>query len=380
MKNIKQLPLVSIVTPSYNQGRFIRQCIESVLTQGYPRIEYIIIDGGSTDETIDIIKEYEDKLIWISEKDEGQSDAINKGFKMAKGEIIAWLNSDDTYEPGAVENSVKYFIEDNDIVLTYGEGYITNDKDEKVKKFDATQEFDLWTLINVWDYIMQPTTFFRRKTVEEIGYLDKKLNWCMDWDLWIRLANVGKVKYIPEFIADSREYGDTKTSTGGSKRFKEIVQLMRKYSGKKYMPGYFLYGSSTLYSRVEEIKFLNALGRGGMYLVHTMVFSNLPIRYADGWIGKRYCFIVPVLYNAFQLEGRIICNKVLPCKVDVYQGKSLIKHVKIENSGVFKIDIDKLDTANEERNINMKINRQFKPENDKRKLSLIIDEVQYFKR
>jgi glycosyltransferase involved in cell wall biosynthesis len=378
MKNIKQLPLVSIITPSYNQGRFIRQCIESVLTQDYPRIEYIIIDGGSTDETIDIIKEYEDKLIWISEKDEGQSDAINKGFKMAKGEIIAWLNSDDTYEPRAVSNSVKYFMEDKDIVLTYGEGYITNDQDERVKKFDATQEFDLWTLIHVWDYIMQPTTFFKKETIEKLGYLDKNLNWCMDWDLWIRLANAGKVKYISEFIANSREYGDTKTSTGGYKRFKEIVALMRKYSHKKYTPGYFLYGASTLYTDLEETFLLNKIGKYVMYLVHKTVFQNLPIKYQDGWVKKEYHLTIPQIYNGVVIKGEVISNSVIPLQLKFYRNRTKVTK-SINALGSFEKKVELTDSIDrQDYTIKIKANKTFKPLHDSRRLSVRITDIQFF--
>src|SRR5690606_36954887 len=108
---------------------------------------------------------------------------------------------------------------------------------------------DLWSLIHVWDYIMQPTTFFRREALQEVGYLDENLHWCMDWDLWIKLAKKYKVAYINRVLANSREYAETKTSTGGWKRFREIVSVMRKYGTKKYPPGYFLYGTSTLYTQ-----------------------------------------------------------------------------------------------------------------------------------
>src|SRR4030042_198392 len=117
----KELPLVSIVTPSLNQGRFIEETILSVKNQTYPRIEYIVIDGGSSDGTLDILNKYSDSLIWISERDKGQSDAINKGWKMSKGEIIAYLNADDTYMPGAVETAVRFLADNMDVGLVYGE-------------------------------------------------------------------------------------------------------------------------------------------------------------------------------------------------------------------------------------------------------------------
>ncbi|MHB8108734.1 MAG: glycosyltransferase family 2 protein [Syntrophorhabdaceae bacterium] len=240
-------PLVSIITPSYNQGKFIEATIGSVLSQGYPNLEYIIVDGGSTDDSLSIIQKYNGQLTWVSERDKGQSNAINKGFRMAKGEIVAWLNSDDTYEPGAIHEAVEYF-KRHDVALVYGEGDIIDEYGQKVKRFEATQRFDLWTLVYGWDYIMQPTTFFKKDALATVGYLDEDLHWTMDWDLWIKLAKKYEVGYINKVLANSREYGDSKTSTGGWKRFGEICTILRKYGEKRFPPGYFSYGASTLYT------------------------------------------------------------------------------------------------------------------------------------
>ena len=242
-------PLVSIITPSYNQGKFIRETIESVLSQDYDNIEYIIVDGVSTDNSLDIIQEYEGKLTYISEKDNGQSDAINKGFKMAHGEIVAWLNSDDVYEPHCISRAVEEFKKNTKLGLVYGDGYILDEHSNKIKVFEYTQEFDYWKLVNFWDYIMQPATFFRKEMLQKIGYLDVSLHYCMDWDLWIKLAAVSEVKYVPELFACSREYGDTKTSTGGDKRLEEIIGLLQKYSKKKEPLGVASYKASTFYTK-----------------------------------------------------------------------------------------------------------------------------------
>lgn len=300
-------PLVTVITPSYNQGRFIRKTIESVLTQDYSNIEYIIVDGGSTDETLDILNEYKGLLKYISEKDEGQSDAINKGFRMAKGEIVAWLNSDDVYEKNCISKIVNYFIDNPNLGLLYGEGYIIDENDTKIKIFEATQEFDLWTLINVWDYIMQPTTFFRASKLKEINYLNTKLHYCMDWDLWIRLALVSEVKYINEILACSREYNETKTSTGGARRLHEIAMLMKKYSFHEEPIGIKLYQASTTYTEFAHLPTVEQ--RLGQYLVNIVknTLSNLPIRYSDNWIGKELSLVLP--YNVEKV--RIILSNIL---------------------------------------------------------------------
>ena len=150
-------PLVTIVTPSYNQGRFIRATIESVLSQDYPHVEYIIMDGGSTDETAAVVEPYRDRLTWISEKDRGQSHAINKGFRMAKGEIVAWLNSDDTIAPGAITHAVEAFERQPGAGAVYGEGYLM---DEDGRSKTASQ---LPSRSTSGNWFICPTTYFNRR-------------------------------------------------------------------------------------------------------------------------------------------------------------------------------------------------------------------------
>ena len=150
----QRLPLVTIVTPSYNQGRFIADTIESVLGQDYPNIEYIVMDGASTDETAEVVRRYADRLEFISEKDRGQSHAINKGFGRARGEIVAWLNSDDTLLPGAVRRAVGALEAHPEAAASYGEGYLTDEAGYATCRFPYTQPFDLWRLMNVSDNIL----------------------------------------------------------------------------------------------------------------------------------------------------------------------------------------------------------------------------------
>ncbi len=312
-------PLVSIITPSYNQGKYIRQTIESVLSQDYENLEYIIIDGGSTDNTLQIIHEYEDKLSYISEKDNGQSDAINKGFKMAHGDIVAWLNSDDVYEPGCISRVVEEFEKNSKLGLVYGDGYIIDDTGKKVKVFEYTQEFDYWKLVNFWDYIMQPAAFFSREALQEAGYLDINLHYCMDWDLWIKLAAAREVKYIPELLACSREYGETKTSTGGDRRLKEIIALLQKYSGKTQPLGAESYKASTFYTKHAGAVY-PVRKFAGLYLTcrHKQLEKKMPVKYADGWIGKRYAMMVPGRIKKVILTVECVLPKTVPQTIDMY--------------------------------------------------------------
>lgn len=238
-------PLVTIVTPSFNQGRFIRQTIESVLAQDYPRIEYIVMDGGSTDETAAVVKEYDGRLSWFSEKDRGQSHAINKGFRMAQGELVAWLNSDDLLLPGAVRHAVAAFERRPQAGAVYGEGYLIDRNGEIKRRFPHTQAMNLWRLVHLSDFILQQTVFFRKSVLEEVGYINEQLHYTMDWDVLIRIAKRYPLEYIGEFMAALREYAEAKSSSGGLTRVREIRDMLRSHSGMRFPPGYIVYGLDT---------------------------------------------------------------------------------------------------------------------------------------
>lgn len=202
-------PLVSIVTPSFNQGMFIEETIKSVLSQDYPNIEYIVVDGGSTDNTVEILKKYETRLRWSSEKDRGQSDAINKGFAMSKGEILAWLNSDDTFLPGVVKKMVEAFDSRPDAGMVYAGGYYTDEKGNILDKHPP-EPFDREKLASS-GFVFQPSTFFRREVFFEAGGLDESLHYTMDHDLWLRICERHKVAHIEEFLSTYRIHGESKT-------------------------------------------------------------------------------------------------------------------------------------------------------------------------
>lgn len=202
-------PLVSIITPSYNQGRFIKQTIDSVLSQDYPAIEYIVVDGGSNDETLDILKSYGRDLKWISEKDSGQSDAIGKGFEMSNGDILAWLNSDDTYLDGAVSKSVEYLVRHPEIGLLYGKSYYVDEQGVKIGEY-PTGDFDMDRLA-YFNFISQPSVFFRKEVYIKAGKIDKELSYSMDYDLWVRMAKRCAIKYLPDYLSCYRLHGESKT-------------------------------------------------------------------------------------------------------------------------------------------------------------------------
>ncbi len=238
-------PLVTIVTPSYNQGRFIAATIESVLGQDYPRLEYIVMDGGSTDETAEVARRYSDRLEFISEKDRGQSHAINKGFQLARGEIVAWLNSDDTLLPGAVRRAVAALQAHPEAAACYGEGYLLDEAGYATCRFPHTQPFDLWRLANLSDYILQQSVFFRRAALDAIGWVPEDLHFVMDWELLIRLGKRWPLHYEPAYFGCLREHGTAKTFSGGGRRIVEIAAMLREHTGKLWPPGIFVYGIDT---------------------------------------------------------------------------------------------------------------------------------------
>ena len=187
---------ISIITPSYNQAEFIERTIQSILNQSYSNFEYIIMDGGSTDGTIEILKKYSNKIIWKSEKDNGQSDAINKGLKIATGDIVAYLNSDDTYELNALQKVADFFIKNPDKKWVYGKCKIINEKDQEIRK--PITAYKNWLLkkysykkLLTENFISQPATFWKKELHNEFGYFNESESLCMDYEFWLRICPNG---------------------------------------------------------------------------------------------------------------------------------------------------------------------------------------------
>jgi glycosyltransferase involved in cell wall biosynthesis len=231
-------PLVTIVTPSFNQAEFIADAIESVLTQDYPAIEYIVMDGGSTDSTLDVLRSCGDRVRWTSGPDGGQSDAIHRGFLAGSGEYIAWMNSDDRYVPGAISAAVADMALDPTAGLLYGRGEFIDRGGAVMGPADHIEPWNLKRLIDTTNFLLQPATLFRREAYMAIGGLDTSLHYVMDYDLWIRLGSKYPVRYLPRVLAQARVYGETKTETGGLPRLEEMDRMIRRNGGKG-VPGAF---------------------------------------------------------------------------------------------------------------------------------------------
>jgi glycosyltransferase involved in cell wall biosynthesis len=223
---------VSIITPSFNQVDYLESTIQSVLNQTYPHIEYFIIDGGSTDGSVEIIKSYQDQLAgWISEPDQGQTDAINKGFAMASGDVIAWLNSDDTYESYAVEQAVAYLKDHPQVGLVYGDAHYIDKNGDVIGEFPAAQT-SLDQLRRGYVHIPQQAAFFRKSLWEKVGPLDPNFFFAMDYDLWVRLAGLSDIHYIKRTWANFRLHQDAKTISADDRCWPEMLQVHYRDGGK----------------------------------------------------------------------------------------------------------------------------------------------------
>jgi glycosyltransferase involved in cell wall biosynthesis len=219
------MPLISIVTPSYQQGEFLERTLRSVLEQDYPRLEYIVIDGGSSDGSLELLAHYKElypeTLTYLSEPDKGQAHAVNKGLAMAGGEIAGWLNSDDTYEPGALRAVAAAFGEDPDCDLLYGRARYVDQEDAVITDYPTRPDFD-WEMLAYECFLCQPAVFWRREIADEEHLLNEELQSCMDYDLWIRLGRDARIRFLDRYLASSRMYSDNKTLGRRSEAYAEI--------------------------------------------------------------------------------------------------------------------------------------------------------------
>jgi glycosyltransferase involved in cell wall biosynthesis len=234
-------PLVSVVTPSFNQAPFLEHTIRSVLEQDYPSVEYIIVDGGSTDGSQDIIRRNADHIAsWVSEPDLGQADAINKGFRMANGEILAWLNSDDTYNPGAIAEAVEALDKFPDAGMVYGTAYYIDASGQRIGRYPARQT-DYQGLRRGVNTVCQQSMFFRADRWREVGPLDPSFFYAMDYDLWVRLAQVAPIKFIDRYWANFRLHPDSKSLRAAYRCWPEIARVHFRDGGNRFSVLYAKY-------------------------------------------------------------------------------------------------------------------------------------------
>jgi len=236
---------ISIITPSFNQGHFIKETIDSVLSQDYPNFEYIIMDGASSDETVKILKSYapkgkKGKISWVSQKDNGQTDAINMGLKKATGDIVMYLNSDDVMLPNTLKIVAGYFTSHNDAMWLTGGYLIVDEKGNKIQSFISLyktllRKIPFFTTLTIANFIIQPSTFWRRSLINEIGFFDKSLHYCMDFDYWMRIIRKYKLHVLPNHFSFFRIHGSSKGGLLFKKQFREEHKVVLKYSQNKFV-------------------------------------------------------------------------------------------------------------------------------------------------
>lgn len=231
----KIYPKISIITPSYNQGHFIKETIDSVLNQNYPNLEYIVMDGGSTDDTIKILKSYGAKIKWVSKRDKGQTDAINQGIKKTNGDIVTYINSDDVMLPNTLHTVADYFIKNKNAIWLTGDCHIINEKGKKIQSFVTKYKkflryFPNKSVLSIANFIVQPSTFWRRSLIDEIGLFDETLHYCMDFDYWMRAIVHYPLHILPNYFSLFRIHGDSKGGLLFEKQFSEEHELVKRYN------------------------------------------------------------------------------------------------------------------------------------------------------
>jgi len=228
-------PVVTVVTPTYNQGEFIEDTLQSVKGQDYDHIEHIVVDGGSTDRTLDVLEAYEDEygMEWMSESDEGQADAITKGFECADGEILAWLNSDDIYLTStAVSRMVERFQAYPEVDVVNGKGMLLAPDGEWARPMRRDDHLVCHERLRHGQRILQPATFWRSYVFDEVPF-DLSLTYAFDWDFFIRVAERFNILPVNEYIAGAKFHGDNKTTVGGLRRTREFREVTGRHIGRQ---------------------------------------------------------------------------------------------------------------------------------------------------
>jgi glycosyltransferase involved in cell wall biosynthesis len=236
--NVAELPRISIITPSWNQRGFIGATIDSVLGQGYPNLDYVIVDGDSTDGTLDILRGYGEAVRWMSEPDRGQAHALNKGLRMTTGDVIGFLNSDDVYEPGALLAVGRFFAGHPEAHWVTGRCRTIDERDNEIRR-PITAYKNAWLQLRSYrallllNYMSQPATFWTRTAGEEVGDFDESLRYAMDYDYWLRLGRRHRLWLIDRYLASFRVHAASKAGAAAAPQFDSDMRIVRRYTSSR---------------------------------------------------------------------------------------------------------------------------------------------------
>jgi glycosyltransferase involved in cell wall biosynthesis len=287
---MRRQPLVSVITPSLNAAKFLEETIRSVLAQDYPHIEYLVMDGGSTDDTLALLERYRGRLEYVSEPDGGAADAINRGFRKAQGEIVAWLGADDLYLPGAISAAVASLLENPAVAAVYGEGYWIGETGQTLGRYPTVAPYHP-AMFRRECPICQPACFLRREAVETVGGLDGALQSAFDYDLWIRLSRHYPFHALPRYLAQSRMHARNKSLGQKQRMFEECIHLLLRHYG--YVPVPWIYGYVS-FLKDHTDQFFTPLQRSPAAYLRSLVLGSRYntrhlLRYWKEWLAPMGC-------------------------------------------------------------------------------------------
>ncbi|MBM3782785.1 MAG: glycosyltransferase [Acidobacteria bacterium] len=327
---VEEWPRIGIVTPAFQMAHFLEETIQSVIGQGYPHLDYVVCDGGSSDGTVEILKKYEGRLRWVSESDGGQAAAINKGWHMTSGDVFAYLNADDTYLPGALETIARHFRALPNHGLIYGEAYHVEVNGKRIDRY-PTRSFQFDALAEQC-FICQPAAFLSRDAFAQAGMMNAGLRFALDYDLWFRVAREHRVHKVDEYLATSRMHSDNKTLANRRLVYQEIIAAVKTHYGYvpyEWLQGYACYlldRKDQFFDRSKPSLLSHTLALllgarhnrgqlrryGGEWARAMGINTHFEGRWDDGWISRQFVVDLPVAEDQDTL--RIAGNHVAPIR------------------------------------------------------------------